>query len=109
MELPVDIRSAEGMLAGVTKNIGVGGMFVAIERPCRVGQQLGLTFALPGRENPISVQSEVRWIRESAPPAADDRAAGMGLWFVGLPALASALLEEFLEEHERSARERNGR
>ena|SRR5204863_9160689 len=106
LELPVDLRTNEGSIAASTKNIGRGGVFVATERPHRVGERLALTFTLPGSTDPISVQSEVRWTRESASSEEGDRVAGMGLRFVHPAIFASASIEEFLQQHERAARQR---
>ena len=106
LELPVDLRSAEESIAASTKNIGRGGVFVATDRPGRVGERLALTFTLPGSTDPISVQSEVRWTREGTSSEQGERAAGMGLRFVQPPIFATALIEEFLQQHERAARQR---
>jgi len=106
LQLPVELRSSDGAFAGVTQNVGVGGMFVATEQPRRVGERLALTFTLPGEANPISVQSEVRWIRDNASPESPKRVAGMGLRFVGLPILATVWIEEVVRRHEQALRER---
>ena len=105
LKLPVELRSATGSFAGVTQNVGVGGMFIATDQPRSVGDRLALTFTLPGGVGPISVQSEVRWIRKTAVPEPAKGVAGMGLRFVGLPILASVWIEDFLRRHERALRE----
>ena len=106
LELPVDLKTAEGSIPASTKNIGRGGVFVATDRLRRVGERLALTFTLPGSTDPIQVQSEVRWTRERSASQQGERVAGMGLRFVQPPIFATALIEEFLQEHDRADRQR---
>src|ERR1051325_5340141 len=91
LELPVDLKTAEGSIAAATKNIGRGGVFVATDRLHRVGERLAVTFTLPGSTDRIQVQSEVRWTREGSASQQGERVAGMGLRFVQPPIFATAL------------------
>ncbi len=102
--MPVHVRSAGGTLATVTRDVGPNGMFVVTDQPRSVGEYLELRFALPGWDDPISVQCEVRWNRQRT-STDDGYAPGMGLRFVGLSVLVSGWIEEFLHNHERALRE----
>jgi uncharacterized protein (TIGR02266 family) len=104
LEVEVALQSAEGSYAAVTKNIGAGGLFVATDQLRRVGDRLGLTLTLPGSAAPLSIDSEVRWIRPRAAPERPERAQGMGVRFVGLSIEALETIEQFLREREARAR-----
>jgi uncharacterized protein (TIGR02266 family) len=104
LEVEVDLRSGQESHAAMTKNIGAGGLFVATDRLRRVGERLALTFTLPGSTEPLSVDSEVRWIRPMPPPDRAGRAAGMGLRFVGVAPTTLDAIESFLREREARAR-----
>jgi uncharacterized protein (TIGR02266 family) len=108
VEFDVALHSPDGSYAGVTKNIGAGGLFVATDRLRRVGERVGLTFTLPGNDAPLSVDSEVRWIRPRAVPERPGRVPGMGVRFVGLSVAALDLIEQFLRERELRARQEAG-
>jgi uncharacterized protein (TIGR02266 family) len=103
----VDLRSGQESHPAMTKNIGAGGLFVATDRLRRVGERVELTFTLPGSALPLSVESEVRWIRPAPPPDRAGREAGMGVRFVGLPHEARDVIETFLRERETREREDN--
>jgi Tfp pilus assembly protein PilZ len=64
-----------------------------------------LTFTLPGSVEPLSVESEVRWIRPAPPPDRAGRAAGMGVRFVDLGPQSRDVIETFLRERETRERE----
>jgi uncharacterized protein (TIGR02266 family) len=69
---------------GVTHDVSQGGVFLATEHLMPPGEQLALTFTIPGFAIALEATAEVRWVREQ--PSADGRSpAGMGLKFVELP------------------------
>ncbi len=105
LELPVEVRTHGELYAGTTKNIGLGGVFLATPKLRAVGERLVLTFTLPGEDEPIAVESEVRWVRAPAAGAPEDP-PGMGLRFVNLAFELSLLLQRFLTEREREAERR---
>jgi uncharacterized protein (TIGR02266 family) len=80
----------------VLANVGVGGVFIATPRTRPVGDRLALTFTLPGTDEQLSVQGEVRWTRD-APAEEDDRPAGMGLRFISLPWWQAIAIETFIK------------
>jgi uncharacterized protein (TIGR02266 family) len=77
LEMHVDLKTGNESFAATTKNLGVGGLFVATDRQLRVGDQLTVELSLPGHVRPIPVGAEVRWIQ-----MADDRPFGFGLRFL---------------------------
>ena len=77
IEMRVDLKTGNETFAATTKNLGVGGLFVATDRQLSVGEQVTVELSLPGHVRPIPVGAEVRWIQ-----MADDRPFGCGLRFL---------------------------
>jgi hypothetical protein len=74
-----DWQSAE------TRNIGVGGAFIATDAPALVGASILVELHIPTSERPFEARAIVRWRQQVAPAAADAHsvdAAGMGIEFV---------------------------
>lgn len=92
LEMDVGVRSASDSFTAVSKNIGLGGMFVATERRLAVGDHCTVDLKLPDQPRPISVAAEVRWVREGGQPA------GAGLMFVNLPIGALIALHDLLRK-----------
>ncbi len=100
LEVRVDFELDDMTYTGVTRNISAGGVFVATEDLPPVGARINLKFALPGNDRPLTVQTEVRWIRPrrqpQTSPGGEDAPAGMGLQFLNPSAADAAALERFL-------------
>ena len=60
-----------------TRNIGVGGAYIAAAEPVAVGTTLTLELTLPTTDQTFTLPAVVRW-SSKAPPA------GMGVQFVGV-------------------------
>lgn len=104
VEVDVEVKAAEELYASTTKNIGLGGVFLATQRLRAIGERVALKFTLPGVDDPIAVESEVRWVR---PPGSPERPAGMGLRFVNLGFEDSMTLQRFLADRERAPERRS--
>jgi len=78
----VEVKSASDSFVATSTNVGAGGMFVATDRPLRVGERLTVELELPGFLRPMAVEAEVRWVQ-----ATDGQSSGVGLRFVR-PSLA---------------------
>ena len=63
-----------------TRNIGVGGAFIATGEPPLIGAEIAVELHIPTSERGFQVKAVVRW-RQTAPSDAVD-AAGMGVEFV---------------------------
>jgi uncharacterized protein (TIGR02266 family) len=98
LQTQVDLTSDSNVFTGFSTNLSEGGVFVATLKVLPVGTPVDLTFSLPGRAR-ISVQGEVRWIREI-----DDRSPdvfpGVGVRFVNLSPEAAEALHRFVGERE---------
>ena len=77
IEMRVDLKTDKESFPATSKNLGVGGLFIATDRQLVVGDRVAVELSLPGHVRPMAVEAEVRWIQ-----ASDDRPCGMGLRFV---------------------------
>ena len=83
--------------AGVTRDLSLGGAFIATELDLPAGSSVELRLHLPGSEGPLRCLGEVRWSR--GPGENSGASAGIGLRFVLLEADARRVLGAFLAEH----------
>ena len=66
LEIKVDLESEHNFYTGLTQNISAGGLFIATHHLRRIGDRITLKFQLPGTEESVEVETEVRWIRENS-------------------------------------------
>jgi uncharacterized protein (TIGR02266 family) len=100
LEVKVDLESDHNFYTGLTQNISAGGLFIATHLLRRIGDRITLNFSLPGTDNAILVETEVRWIRENSSLTRVDGATGMGVRFMNLTAEASAAIQKFLQDRD---------
>jgi uncharacterized protein (TIGR02266 family) len=86
--------STTGPVAATTRDIGVGGAFIATDQPCMVGSALDVDIDVPGQTRPISLRAEVRWVTEATP----ERDGGMGVKFASLDVDALLALSDFFAQ-----------
>jgi uncharacterized protein (TIGR02266 family) len=96
IEMPVQMRIAADSFVGTSRNIGVGGLYVATERPLQVGDRLAVEFSLPELDHTVSVDAEVRWIRAPAPTGS----LGIGLRFIRLPIVSAIAIQEYVRRQD---------
>ena len=100
LEVTVDLESAHNFFSGVASNISVGGLFIATRDPRTIGELITVRVVLPGDERPLTLEGVVRWIRAESAPQGGERAAGMGVQFLGLPPDAIASISNFVRNRE---------
>ena len=66
LEVKVDLESDHNFYTGLTQNISSGGLFIATSAIRKIGDRITLQFSLPGTPDLVSVETEVRWIRENS-------------------------------------------
>ena len=81
-------------IAAHTHDIGVGGAYIATERPAAVGSRLELEIDVPGPTGPIALSAEVRWVA-NADRLLAGREPGMGVKFASLDVDALLTLSDF--------------
>ena len=96
-QVEVTLESESNFYNGFTENISAGGLFVATYDTREIGELLTMELALPGREAPLSLHGEVRWIRELN-PLTPDMTPGMGVRFIDIPSEAVEAIEAFTKQ-----------
>ena len=100
LEVKVDLESDHNFYTGLTQNISAGGLFIATHHIRRIGERITLKFSFPGSDQPIAVETEVRWIRENSALQRTDGSSGMGVRFINLTPEASAAIQGFLQSRD---------
>lgn len=100
MEVEVTLESANNFYTGVTNDISEGGVFIAIDDPPPVGQELGFDLRLEGADGPCwHVIGVVRWVR-TLDAACDGYPAGCGLEWFFIPPRALRAIAAFVARRE---------
>jgi len=86
------------LLPAVTRNIGIGGAFIATPEPPPPGTVLFVEIKVPTCDDPLQIRAEVRWLAPAPDPADayppdDERAIGPGMGVCFLNVDIDALLE----------------
>src|SRR5882762_2003844 len=100
LEVKVDLESDHNFYTGLTQNISAGGLFIATHQLRRIGDYIKVKFSLPGSAQAVSVNTEVRWIRENSLLHRFDGSTGMGVRFIDLSPEASQAIQAFLESRD---------
>jgi uncharacterized protein (TIGR02266 family) len=97
-EINVTIVSEHNFFAGLSLNISEGGLFVATHHSHKVGTRLEIKLLLPGDDDPITMMTEVRWVRLLNEDS--DQGPGLGLKFVDLPDDVHAKITRFVKSRD---------
>ena len=89
----MEIKAGSKELAGRTRNVSLGGMFVELELPLPAETSIEVRFRVPTQPEPIEVTGEIRW----SEPATGERKAGIGIRFHGLRARDVWALNRFFQ------------
>jgi uncharacterized protein (TIGR02266 family) len=99
LRVPIVLAFDGERIARETRNIGLGGVFVATPEPAPVGQRVSLELTLPHWDEPIVVDAEVRWVRTSENGPHPDGTPGVGVKFLKPPLYVVAALDNFVRSH----------
>ena len=99
LKVEVDYTSEHNFYTGFLENLSSGGLFIATHQQIEIGQQLEVTFTVPGLAQATTALCEVRWLREENPNT-PDIAPGVGCRFVELAADAQAAIELFIRHRD---------
>ncbi len=95
----VSYGSEDNFYLGFTGNISEGGLFISTNNPMEVGSKIKVKLTLPGIDQPVELDAEVRWVRdidvsdEGLPP-------GMGVRFLNIPEDIKKAIQDFIKERE---------
>jgi len=97
----VRLTSAGVTHSGVSEDLGIGGIYVATGHPFSRGEELLLSFALPGCEAPIEARGVVAWVNRRDIPVKPALSPGIGIEFIkitgsGMPLVRTSELESFI-------------
>lgn len=95
----VTISSDSNLYVGFSDDMSEGGLFVATHEFIPIGDTVDLEFELPGHDEPVRVQAEVRWHRAVA-DLDNGVLPGFGAKFDDLSDPDRTRLEQFLETRE---------
>lgn len=98
IRLKVEYECLEDFLTDYSANLSVGGMFIETNRPLPLGTRLHLRFSLPGFDEPLDTDAEVRWVLKE-----DDTGplpSGMGVRFEQMSDDDSAKIRDLLTKWE---------
>jgi hypothetical protein len=86
IDLPIEFsaRDSWGRLAGVARDVSLGGMFVETAFPAPFGASVSIGFVLEGLKTPVLLPATVRWTT----------AKGMGIQFGPLGARETYAITE---------------
>jgi len=99
-EVQIDLHSRSNFYTGITENISEGGIFVATPERPPIGSPVDVAFTLPSGYE-IRGRGEVRWTRETT----GGLSGGVGIGFDGLPDVAKAQIDDFLQSRAPIVRE----
>jgi uncharacterized protein (TIGR02266 family) len=99
--VPVVLGVGGERITGETRNIGLGGVFVATREPLDVGRRVALHLTLPHWDELLVAEGEVRWVRADEDGGSRDGVSGAGVRFVKLPLYVAAVLDNLVRSHAR--------
>lgn len=100
LQIEVGLTSDSHFYTGLTRDISTGGVFVATHHLHRVGQHVTVHLTLPGVSHPVTVESEVRWVREISALQGSHGSTGMGLRFLELTPAAKQAIDAYIDAHD---------
>lgn len=93
-EVVFEDEFGDGLFYVHSRDLSLGGIFLASSIPVRVGTLLFLSFKIPPFKRPVKLTGEVVRVTESGQSGTQ----GMGIRFVGLTDIARERLDEFLSK-----------
>ena len=93
--IPVQYRYGSTIAAGLTLNLGHGGVAVRTTSPLDLGTTLRVRFRVPGSAQDVDADGRVVW---------SDRRLGMGVQFERVDAAAQTTIDDFVDAHFFSSR-----
>jgi uncharacterized protein (TIGR02266 family) len=99
LRVPVVFGVGGEQVVAETRNIGLGGVFVATRELPPAGQRVSLHLALPDWDESHLLSGEVRWLRGPDDNPHPVEGPGMGVRFVKLSLYVAAALDNFVRSH----------
>jgi uncharacterized protein (TIGR02266 family) len=94
LEVDVGLVSDSNFYAGITMDVGTGGLFVATYQIRPVGTPIAVSMVLPDG-HAVWAKGEVCWVSEPRPESTDDAVPGMGVRFTHIEPEDLAAIAQF--------------
>src|SRR5258706_4874658 len=91
-EVDIDIVYEGQSWSTHTRNISLGGVFIACDRALPFGARVSMSFRVPTQAEPVTVDGQVRWVEME-----EGHVRGIGIRFEGLRARDVWALNKFFE------------
>ncbi len=96
-DLKVSVDSGHDFYTGLMQDISTGGLFVVTDKHHKIGEQVTLRFAFPGRSEAIEAKGTVRWQRSHF--ADSSQPEGYGIQLEELPPEVIAAINHHLQKN----------
>lgn len=97
-EVKAGLFHAGGIIYFSTKNISKGGAFLVSDYLFESGQELTLSFQLPGDNRIILAVGRVRWVSDKNKVYGEFHEPGMGIEFTKISPADEKRIEDFLQK-----------
>ncbi len=97
VEIKAGVASGGGIIYFFTKNISKGGAFIVSDYLFESGQELTISFQLPGDNRVILAVGRVKWVNDKEKVDDKYHEPGMGIEFVKISPADEKRIEDFLK------------
>lgn len=98
VEIKAGLFHAGGIIYFSTKNISKGGAFLVSDYLFESGQELTLSFRLPGDNRIILAVGRIRWVNDKDKVDGEFHEPGMGIEFIKISPADEKRIEDFLRK-----------
>jgi len=95
----VDLETENNFYTGLSRDVSMGGVFIATHVPPPVGTDVLVQLVLPGDEVKLQIAGVVRWIR-SLSASCEGMPPGCGISWVALPASTTLVIARFVQSRD---------
>lgn len=99
MSIEISMTSDCNIYCGIGRDIGNGGVFISTGMPFYIGEELIMSFRLPGMDKEVNVSGVVQWLREFG-SAEEDLPAGIGVKFKELDPEITMAIVNFVQHRD---------
>lgn len=104
LQTEVRLTAYDDFHVAVTRDVGMKGVQLASELQPKPGEELQISFVLPGSDAPTEVRGKVAWLRPNGGNGKPGAAYGFGVEFLeitgkGMPQLRKGELERFVSHY----------
>ena len=97
VEIKAGLSNAGGIIYFYTKNISKGGAFIISDFLFEEGQELTLSFKLPGDNRIILAVGRVKWVNDKEKVDEKNHEPGMGIEFVKISPADEKRIDDYLK------------